>query len=44
MSQWVELYSSREGEGREGERVMGFNRMCTVHVTCVVVISLRGGL
>ena len=42
MSQWVELVYSRGG--REGGRVMGFNRICTVHVTCIVVISLRGGL
>ena len=41
MSQWVELVYSRGGRerGREGEGVMGY-----VHVTCVVVISLRGGL
>ena len=38
MSQWVELVYSRGGRG-EGERVMGY-----VHVTCIVVISLRGGL
>ena len=38
MSQWVELVAGeREGEGgRESDGI------CTV--TCVVVISLRGGL
>ena len=36
--------ASSRGGRVEGERegVMGFNRICTV--TCIVVISLRGGL